>query len=99
MDNIGDLLAGFGIPEVVDSESGRMAMDLLWRGKPWDIRKETITGDFQVSLANGSFYRTSGPAEATLKLVSLFNFANWLRRLKLDFSDVVGKNLAYNDLQ
>ena len=99
VDNISDLLAGFGIPEVVDSESGRMAMDLLWRGKPWDIRKETITGDFQVSLANGSFYRTSGPAEATLKLVSLFNFANWLRRLKLDFSDVVGKNLAYNDLQ
>jgi len=32
-------------------------------------------------------------------LVGLLNFANWLRRLKLDFSDVVGKNLAYNELQ
>ena len=31
-------------------------------------------------------------------MVSLVNFANWLRRLKLDFSDVVGQNLAYNSL-
>ena len=30
--------------------------------------------------------------------MSLLNFANWLRRLQLDFSDVVGQNLAYNDL-
>jgi uncharacterized protein YhdP len=30
--------------------------------------------------------------------VSLFNFANWLKRLQLDFSDVTSQNLAYNDL-
>lgn len=99
VDNIGDLMAGLGIPEVLDSESGRLAVDLLWRGMPWDVQAETLTGSFEISLTDGSFYRTSGRAEATLKLVSLLNFANWLRRLKLDFSDVVGKNLAYNELQ
>ena len=31
-------------------------------------------------------------------MVGLFNFANWLKRLQLDFSDVVGQNLAYNRL-
>ena len=35
----------------------------------------------------------------TLKLFSLFNFANWLRRLKLDFSDVIGEHLPFNNLQ
>lgn len=99
VDNIDDLVAGLGIPQVLDSESGRLALDLLWRGMPWDIRAETITGNFEVNLSHGSFYNTSGRAEATLKLVGLLNFANWLRRLKLDFSDVVGKNLAYNELQ
>ena len=31
-------------------------------------------------------------------MVSLVNFANWLRRLKLDFSDVTGQKLSYNSL-
>ncbi|MGB2041867.1 MAG: AsmA-like C-terminal region-containing protein, partial [Porticoccaceae bacterium] len=49
-------------------------------------------------LEDGSFYKSPGGADAALKLISLFNFANWLRRLQLDFSDVVGQNLAYNNL-
>ena len=37
-------------------------------------------------------------AGTALRLVGLFNFANWLKRLQLDFSDVVGQNLAYDRL-
>ena len=97
--NINDLLSGFGIPRVLDSQSGKLDLDLSWVGKPWAIGKENINGDFRVSLNEGSFYRSTGGAEATLKVISLFNFANWTRRLQLDFSDVVGKNLSYNSLE
>ena len=43
-------------------------------------------------------YRAPGGAGTALKLVGLFNFANWLKRLQLDFSDVIGQNLVYNRL-
>ena len=98
VDNIGDLFAGLNIPKVADSQSGKMVFDLSWQDQPWKITKENITGDFQINLQDGSFYTSTGGAGAALKLVSLFNFANWLKRLRLDFSDVTSQNLAYNDL-
>jgi uncharacterized protein (TIGR02099 family) len=99
IDNIGDLFNGFGMPQVLDSQSGKLYVDLLWQGKPWSLSKHNLQGDFKVSLQSGNFYNTPGGAGAALKLISLFNFANWLRRLKLDFSDVVGQNLAYDSLE
>jgi uncharacterized protein (TIGR02099 family) len=99
VDNIGEFLSsGLGIPKIVDSESGRLIFDLAWQDQPWKISRENITGDFEIKLREGSFYKSPGGSGAALKMVSLVNFANWLRRLKLDFSDVVGQNLAYNSL-
>lgn len=98
INNIGDLFSGLNIPKIVDSKSGKMVFDLSWQDQPWKISRENITGDFQINLQDGSFYTSTGGAGAALKLVSLFNFANWLKRLQLDFSDVTSQNLAYNDL-
>jgi len=99
VENIGEFLSsGLGTPKIVDSESGRLVFDLAWQDQPWKISRENITGDFEIKLREGSFYKSPGGSGAVLKMVSLVNFANWLRRLKLDFSDVVGQNLAYNSL-
>ncbi|MFL2499810.1 MAG: YhdP family protein [Porticoccaceae bacterium] len=98
INNIGDLFSSFDLPQVLDSQSGRLDADIAWRGEPWAINKDNLIGDFKISLLDGNFYRTPGGAGTALKLVGLFNFANWLRRLQLDFSDVIGQNLAYNRL-
>ena len=98
INNIGHLFNVFDLPQVLDSKSGRLDADLSWRGMPWAISKENLMGDFKINLVEGNFYRTPTGAGAALKLVGLFNFANWLRRLQLDFSDVVGQNLAYRRL-
>jgi uncharacterized protein YhdP len=92
------LSAGLNVPKIVDSESGRFVFDLAWQDQPWKISRDNLSGEFQVKLEEGSFYRSTGGAGAALKMVSLVNFANWLRRLKLDFSDVTGQNLSYNKL-
>ena len=99
VDNIGDMFTSFDIDKVVDSKSGKLTFDLAWQEKPWGVSRENISGDFDIKLSDGSFYKSAGGAGGALKLVSLFNFANWLRRLQLDFSDVVGQNLAYNKLK
>ena len=98
LDNIGHFFDDMGMPPVVDSKSGRLDADMMWQDVPWAVNKSNLEGELKLSLSEGSFYKDSGGAGTALKLVSLFNFANWLRRLKLDFSDVVGKNLAYNRL-
>jgi uncharacterized protein (TIGR02099 family) len=98
LDNIGHFFDAMGMPPVVDSKSGRLDADMMWQDVPWAANKSNLEGELKLNLSEGSFYKDSGGAGTALKLVSLFNFANWLRRLKLDFSDVVGKNLAYNRL-
>lgn len=98
INNIGDLFDEFGLAQILDSRSGRLDANLSWRGEPWAISKHNLSGDLKINLVEGNFYHTPGGAGAALKLVGLFNFANWLKRLQLDFSDVVGQNLAYNRL-
>ena len=97
--NIGDLFSGIGLLPPVDSESGEVVFNLQWPDNPWRFSKQNLAGNFEIELSNGSFYNSSVGTNPALKLVSLFNFANWLRRLKLDFSDVVGENFTYNQLQ
>jgi uncharacterized protein (TIGR02099 family) len=98
INDIGNLFNAFSLPQVMDSQSGRLDANIAWRSEPWAISKDNLKGDFKINLVDGNFYRTPGGAGTALKLVGLFNFANWLKRLQLDFSDVVGQNLAYNRL-
>jgi uncharacterized protein YhdP len=98
LDNIGNFFDAMGMPTVLDSKSGRLDANMMWQDVPWAIHKSNLEGELKLNLSEGSFYKDSGGAGTALKLVGLFNFANWLRRLKLDFSDVVGKNLAYDHL-
>ena len=98
INNLGDLFNEFSMPQVLDSQSGRLNTNLTWQAEPWAISKDNLNGEFKISLVEGNFYSTPGGAGTALKLVGLFNFANWLKRLQLDFSDVLGQNLAYNRL-
>ena len=98
VDNIALLMDSFDIPTIVDSQSGRLVFDLAWPDQPWNISRENIDGTFKIELNDGSFYKSPGGAGAALKVISLFNFANWLKRLQLDFSDVTNQNLAYHRL-
>lgn len=98
VDNIGLLMDSFDLPTIVDSQSGKLVFDLAWPDQPWNISRENIDGIFKIELNEGSFYKSPGGAGAALKVVSLFNFANWLKRLQLDFSDVTNQNLAYHHL-
>ena len=99
--SIGKIEEFFDVFEVsppLDSESGELLFSVDWDDKPWEIRKDNAMGELQIDLYKGSFYNSSTGANTALKLVSLFNFANWLKRLRLDFSDVIDENLPYDHL-
>ncbi len=96
--NVENLFSEFEVPTAIDSESGSLEFSLIWNEKPWEIKKDNVSGNLQIDLFDGSFYNTSTGANTALKLISLINFANWLKRLRLDFSDVVDENLPYDHL-
>ncbi len=98
VDNIGDLFAKAGLAAPIDSYFGRFLLDLQWAEKPWSFDSQNLMGSIDIQLSDGRFYNSPAGSSAVLKLVSLVNFANWLRRLRLDFSDVIGDDLEYTTL-
>lgn len=98
VENIGDLFVKAGLDAPIDSGSGRFLLDLQWAEKPWLYSGQNLMGNIDIQLSNGRFYNSPAGGSAVLKLVSLVNFANWLRRLRLDFSDVIGDDLEYKTL-
>ena len=100
MGDVGQVMENWGIPPALDSEAGHFFADLHWLGQPWEISPATMTGAMSLQLENGRFYKSpSGTANALIRLVGLFNFNNWLRRLQLDFSDLFEKGMSFDELQ
>lgn len=96
--DIGELFGLLGSERIADSSAAYVQADISWPGHPWQLNSEQLSGELQVELNDGQFYSRRGGGETALRAISLFNFANWLRRLQFDFSDVFGENLAYDQL-
>ena len=85
--------------EVITSESAELNGRLLWLGSPLELQLDELYGPAKVSIKDGKFL-TSGQAQAgtdMLRLLGLFNFDSWLRRLRLDFTDVYESGMAFDE--
>jgi len=99
LQDIGETMKSWNYPLIMDSTKAEFLSELSWKGKPWEISPESINGTVVINLKDGHFYQeSSGTANALVRLVSLFNFDNWIRRLKLDFSDLYEKGMSYNQM-
>ena len=96
--DVGEVFQSLNLPRIADSESGSVIFDLSWPDKPWGFSRDNLQGDFKFEFSSGSLYKSSPSADLALRMISLVNFANWLKRLQLDFSDVFDQNLPYDSL-
>jgi uncharacterized protein (TIGR02099 family) len=96
--DVGEVFQSLNLPRIADSESGSVIFDLNWPDKPWGFSRDNLQGDFKFEFSSGSLYKSSPSADLALRMISLVNFANWLKRLQLDFSDVFDQNLPYDSL-
>lgn len=88
--NLAEISARWGLPPMMDSKTVELDVDLFWAGSPMAFSLVGLDGEMGLKVTDGRFYRTTGQASnAFLRLVGLFNFDSWIRRLQLDFSDVV----------
>lgn len=98
--NLEDVSNAWRLPKMLDSQYARTRLDFTWPGTPEDFALVKTQGDFSLKVKDGRFYRSTGQASnALLRLVGLFNFDSWVRRLKLDFSDVYKGGTPYERIE
>ena len=81
---------------MMESRSLRAEVAFNWSGSPAMLSIKELQGDLLLDVRDGRFYQNTGQASnALLRLVGLFNFDSWARRLKLDFKDVFKGGLPF----
>jgi len=81
--DLGKTLAFFGYESIVQTELGQFDIDLHWPGAPQDFSLAAAQGSMQVSIGHGNFLEATAGATGALRVVSILNLADIVRRLSL----------------
>ncbi|MGX1018115.1 uncharacterized protein (TIGR02099 family) [Pseudomonas sp. Y3 TE3536] len=93
--NLADVLKAWGFAPTVTSRDFRLDVDGRWPGSPAWVGLNRFSGSMDAALRTGQFVEVEGSAQA-LRVFGLLNFNSIGRRLRLDFSDLFEKGLAYD---
>ena len=89
----GDLLARFGMADVVRRGKGRMEGQIAWLGAPISPDYRSMTGQMSVNMEAGQFLKAD-PGLA--KLLSVLSLQSLPRRFSLDFRDIFSEGFAFD---
>ncbi|MEX6502399.1 YhdP family protein [Pseudomonas zhanjiangensis] len=93
--DLADVLLAWGFAPTASSETFRVDVDGRWPGSPAWVSLKRFSGSMDSSLRKGQFAEVQASASA-LRVFGLLNFNSIGRRLRLDFSDLLGKGLSYD---
>lgn len=89
----GVVLHSLGVNDVVHRAPGSTLGFLSWKGQPHQFNLKSLSGSFQTQSGAGRILQVEPGAG---RLLSLFSMQHVLRRLTLDFSDVVSKGFSFD---
>jgi uncharacterized protein (TIGR02099 family) len=81
--DLGQNLAFFGYERIVETDHGEFDIGLRWPGAPQDFALSDAEGAMQVRIGRGSFLEATAGASGALRVVSILNLADIVRRLSL----------------
>lgn len=93
--NLGSLLKNFGYDGVLESQSTNVTSDVSWAGYPWSFETENLNGSFKMLLKKGRIIET-GQHSNVLRLFGILNLNTVVRRLQLNFTDLVKAGVAFD---
>lgn len=93
--NLADVLKAWGFAPTVTSREFRLDVDGRWPGSPAAVGLKRFSGSMDAAARTGQFVEVEGSARAA-RVFGLLNFNSIGRRLRLDFSDLFDKGLAYD---
>ena len=90
----GVLFSELGYPQILSAGQGRALANLTWDGTPWSPEVATLSGPVDLELSKGALKQVdTGVGGAVL---SLFSMQSLLKRLRLDFSDLVQDGFSFD---
>ena len=89
----GELLARFGMKDVVRKGKGKLQGQVAWAGSPFSPDYPTLGGSFTVGFESGQFLKAD-PGLA--KLLGVLSLQSLPRRLALDFRDVFSEGFSFD---
>ena len=96
-DDLADAMTRWGFAPSVEAERAQLAADLKWSGVPWKPELEVLNGEMDLTIRRGRF--RDFDSGAGMKLLSLLDFNAFISRLTLDFSDVFGEGVAFDEVR
>jgi uncharacterized protein YhdP len=92
-------MTSLDVKKLIESNRANFASELSWLGNPYSVSMENLDGKVDFKIKQGRFIRADASASnALMRLMGIFNFDTWIRRLKLDFSDVYSSGMAYDEI-
>jgi len=89
----GDLLARYGMKNVIRKGKGKIEGQVGWLGSPITVDYPSMTGSFNVAIDDGQFLKTEPNIGKLLGVLSLQSLP---RRLMLDFRDVFSEGFLFD---
>jgi uncharacterized protein (TIGR02099 family) len=96
--NMAEVLRNWKKPEMVESQTASILIDVNWLSSPQNFHLVDIAGMIQLKLTEGRFHRDASAGDGLLRLMSVLNFDSLARRLRLDFTDLYKTGLAYDEI-
>lgn len=93
--DLGAVLTQLGQAKVLESKSSDVKATLSWPGYPWDIDQGKLDGRVGFKLFKGRIIE-AGTSANFLRIFSILNLNSVLKRLKLDFSDLLESGVAFD---
>lgn len=96
LNDAGELLARYGMNNLVKGGAGSLTGMLTWAGSPLSLHYPSLSGSTEVRIGKGQFLKTE-PGIA--KLIGVLNLQFLPRRLSLDFSDVFAEGFSFDEIE
>ena len=93
--NLHDVLPLWGFAPSVESETFQASGHVRWPGSPLNFDLAHLSGDARLGVRNGRFLDV---AQGATPILSLINFSTVAKRMNLDFSDVFGSGVSFEEV-
>lgn len=95
--NLARSLRRWGLDPFAESDDARAVVDVRWPGAPTEFDYKNLDGQASVAIGPGRFPKTDSRTSA-LRVLGVFNVATVSRRLRLDFTDLYKKGMAFEEI-
>ena len=97
LDNLAETLPLWDYTPVLETSIAGLVADARWYGSPVNVSLLGLSGDLEFTAQDGRFLDVE--PGGGLRMMSLLNFSNIVKRINLDFTDVTQEGIGFDNIK